>query len=202
MAAAAADPRPARRGVRRAARLFRRAGRGALRADGGGHDPRRHGDVPLDGHRRAALRRVGVRLAADRRRGVLRRRARRCPELLAGRRGAAAGAAQPGLDGALPHGSPDRRPLDGAVRAGAARRLAAADRDLRRRPLSLGRLGRGDDGLRAQWRGRGLRGLGAAARDRRRAHRRGLERRALRSAPRPSPRRCSACCWPPRSSPS
>ena len=117
VAAAAADPRAARRGVRRAAGLFRRAGRGALRADGGGHDPRRHGDVPLDGNGRTALRQSGVRLAADRGPGVLRRRARRVPELLARRRGAAARPAEPRLDGALPHRPPDRRPLDGAVRA-------------------------------------------------------------------------------------
>ena len=87
-------------------------------------------------------------------RGVLRRRARGVPELLARRRGAVARPAEPRLDGALPHRPPDRRALDGAVRARAARRVAVADRDLRRGPLPLGRLGRRGDRLRPERRRR------------------------------------------------
>ncbi len=168
----------------------------ALRADGGDHDPRRHRDVPLDRDGRPALRRPGVRLAADRRRGVLRRRARRDPELLARRRRAPAGAAQPRLDGALPHAR---------ARSSVCRRRRSCSRW-----SSSGRCGSRSSATTSSAAAARTRGrprtcstvvdalfvaLGARACRRRRTHGRELEPACARSARRPSRRRCSACCW-------
>ena len=91
------------------------------------------------------------RLAADRRRGVLRRRARRSPRTTGS-------VAQPCCWGSAACGSigalPARRARSSAFAAApfvlALLVLAVAARALRRRPLSLRRLGRWDDGLRAQ----------------------------------------------------